>query len=142
VQGAYRECAVGIQSNRPTFSVLILSQYLLMSQMKYQIKVLVHIQLWNVLIIITTAGIASLLQNLDVHKASVLNEISTRFLKETTEVTAPVLKLIFERSLDTDDVPCDWRVANVVPIYMKGERSAPQNYHPILLKVLDHIISF
>jgi len=65
------------------------------------------------------AGIASLLQNLDVHKVSGLDEISTRFFKETAEVTAPVLKLIFERSLDTGDIPYDWRVANVVPINKK-----------------------
>ena len=90
------------------------------------------------------------LQNLDVQKASGPDEISTRLLKETAEVTAPVtapvLKLIFEKSLDTGEIPYDWRVANVAPIYKKGERSAPQNYRPISLtstvsKVLEHIIS-
>ena len=82
---------------------------------------------------VTTSGIIKLLQNLDVHKASGPDEISTRLLKETAEVTAPVLKLIFEKSLDTGEVPYDWRVANVAPIYKKGEQSAPQNYHPISL---------
>ena len=56
---------------------------------------------------VTTAGIISLLQNLDIHKASGPDEISTRFLKETAEVTAPVLKLIFDKSLDTGNVPYD-----------------------------------
>ncbi|XP_065916261.1 uncharacterized protein [Dysidea avara] len=50
---------------------------------------------------VTTSGIIKLLLNLDVHKASGPDEISTRLLKETAEVTAAVLKLIFEKSLDT-----------------------------------------
>jgi len=95
---------------------------------------------------VTTAGIVSLLHNLDAHKASGPDEISTRFLKETAAVTAPVLRIIFEKSLETGNIPYDWRVANVAPIYKKGERSAPQNYRPISLtstvsKVLEHIIS-
>ena len=69
---------------------------------------------------VTTSGIIKLLQNLDVHKASGPDEISTRLLKETAEVTAPVLKLIFEKSLNTGEVPYDWRVANVVPITRTG----------------------
>ena len=54
---------------------------------------------------VTTSGIINLLQNLDVHKTSGPDEISARLLKETAEVTAPVLKLIFEKSLDTGKVP-------------------------------------
>jgi len=57
-----------------------------------------------------------------------------------------VLKVIFDKSLDTGNVPNDWRVANVAPIYKRGEQSAPQYYRPISLtstvrKVLEHIIS-
>ena len=57
---------------------------------------------------VTTSGIIKLLQNLDVHKVSGPDEISTRLLKETAEVTAHVLKLIFEKSLDTGEVPYDY----------------------------------
>ena len=48
---------------------------------------------------ITTPGIQTLLQNLNIHKPSGPDRISTILLKETAEVTAPILKLIFERSL-------------------------------------------
>jgi len=61
----------------------------------------------------------ALLQNLNVHKASGPDTISTRLLKETAEVTAPILKLIFERSLATGEVPYDWRIANITPVYQK-----------------------
>ena len=69
---------------------------------------------------VTTEGITSLLQNLDVHKASGPDDISTRFLMETVEVAALVLKVIFERSLDTGDAPYDWRVVNVASIYKQS----------------------
>ena len=66
---------------------------------------------------IATPGIANLLNYLNIHKASGPDKISTRFLKETSEVTAPILKLIFEKSLSTGEVPYDWRVANITPIF-------------------------
>ena len=46
---------------------------------------------------VTTAGITSLLHNLDIHKAPSPDKINTRFLKETAEVTAPMLKDIFDK---------------------------------------------
>jgi len=54
---------------------------------------------------VTTADIIGLLHNLDVHKESGPDEISTKFLKETAKVTAPVLKIIFEKSLETGNIP-------------------------------------
>ena len=95
---------------------------------------------------ITTSGILTLLQNLNIHKASGPDRISTTLLKETTEVMAPILKLIFEKSLNKGDVPYDWRIANVTPVYKKGECCDPQNYRPISLtftccKILEHSIS-
>ena len=62
-----------------------------------------HLRMEN--INITTPGILTLLQNLNIHKASGLDRMSTIILKETAEVTAPILKLIFKRSLNTGDVP-------------------------------------
>ena len=103
-----------------------------------------HLRMEN--INITTPGILTLLQNLNIHKASGLDRMSTILLKEIAEVTAPILKLIFERSSNTGDVPYDRRIANVTPIYKKGERCNPQNYCPISLtsiccKILEHITS-
>ena len=82
---------------------------------------------------ITTPGILTLLQNLNIHKVSGPDTISTRLLKETAEVTAPILKLIFEKSLATGEVPYDWRIANVRLVYKKREHCIPQNYRLISL---------
>ena len=96
-------------------------------------------------ICITTPGIISLLQGLNVYKASGPDLMSTRFL-ETAEVIAPVLKLIFEASLNSGEIPHDWKIANMTPIFKKEEYCLPQNYRAISLtsvvsKVMEHIIS-
>ena len=38
------------------------------------------------------------------------------------------LRVIFQKSIDSELVPEDWRTANVCPIYKKGKRDATENY--------------
>ena len=47
-----------------------------------------------------------------------------RILKETSDVIAHILRVIFQLSLDTGIVPNDWKIANVVPVYKKGDKEA------------------
>ena len=52
---------------------------------------------------------------------------------------------IFQQSLDTGEVPEDWRTANITPIHKKGDRAEPSNYRPVSLtsqvgKVLETFI--
>ena len=96
---------------------------------------------------ITTEGICNLLANLNVHKAAGPDFITARILKETCHVVAPILKTIFCSSLLTGVVPCDWRSANVIPIYKNGNRQNPGNYRPISLtslvsKIFEKIVAF
>ena len=56
---------------------------------------------------------------------------------------APSLVELYQ--FDTGEVPQDWRDANVVPIFKKGDRHQPSNYRPVSLtsvvyKVLEHIV--
>jgi hypothetical protein len=44
-----------------------------------------------------------------------------------------ILTIIFRRSLETGEVPPDWRSANVSPVYKKGDRYKAENYRPISL---------
>jgi len=60
--------------------------------------------------------------------------------------------LIFNQSLQSGQVPKDWKLANVTPVYKNGQRNMPNNYWHISLtsqacKILepiicDHIIEF
>jgi hypothetical protein len=56
-----------------------------------------------------------------------------RILKELADEISPLLQLIYTKSLDTGEVPADWRTANVSPVYKKGLKSAAENYRPISL---------
>ena len=80
---------------------------------------------------ISTTGILKLLNELNIYKACGPDGISARILKETSDVIAPILRVIFQLSLDTGNVPDNWKIANVVPVYKKGDRAKPSNYRPI-----------
>jgi hypothetical protein len=47
--------------------------------------------------------------------------------------TAPILTIIFQKSLQTGCIPTDWKHANVAPAYKKGEKYNTANYRPISL---------
>ena len=52
----------------------------------------------------------------------------------------------FQASLDQGIIPDEWKSANVVPIYKKGDRSKPENYRSVSLtsitcKTLEHEVS-
>ena len=77
---------------------------------------------------ITTNGIRKLLKNLNPYKAQGPDNLSPRILKELADEISPLLQLIYTKSLDTGEVPADWRTANVSPVYKKGLKSAAENY--------------
>ena len=96
-------------------------------------------------ITICPEGVEKLLKNLDPNKATGPDNIGPRILQIAAEELAPALSLIFQRSLDTGDLPESWLRANISPIYKKGDRTLAENYRPVSLtsvccKVLEHII--
>ena len=95
---------------------------------------------------ISINGILKLLYNLKPGKAAGPDKIRPLILKEQRVELAPIIKVIFERSLETGKLPTDWCKANVTPIYKKGDKSLASNYRPIsltciLCKVLEHILA-
>ena len=64
---------------------------------------------------------------------------------ETACITCLPLTIIFRKSLSTAIIPDDWKLANVVRIFKKGDRKKPGNYQPISLasvvvKLLESLI--
>ena len=60
-------------------------------------------------------------------------------------IISPALCTLFQISIDTGYLPCDWRSANITPIVKKGNRSDPNNDRPVSLtsipsKILEHVI--
>ncbi|KAK4826013.1 hypothetical protein QYF61_003786 [Mycteria americana] len=79
--------------------------------------------------------VSDLLHHLDTHKSMGPDEIHPRVLKELAE----------KQSWLTGEVPADWRLANVTPIYKKGRKEDPGNYRPVSLtsvlgKLMEQII--
>ncbi|KAK3083817.1 hypothetical protein FSP39_003606 [Pinctada imbricata] len=56
-----------------------------------------------------------------------------------------MFQLFFQASLDQGQLPKEWKTANVVPIFKKGEKTRAENYRPVSLtsvtcKMLEHIV--
>ena len=90
-------------------------------------------------------GVYKILSNLKIHKATGPDGISCRILKEMATEVAPMLQLFFQASINQGTIPPEWKTANVVPIYKKGDKSKAENYRPVSLtsvacKMLEHII--
>ena len=96
-------------------------------------------------VIIHNEGIIKLLSNLNEHKAKGPDEIPTMILKKLSVPISPALTLIFQASLHQCKIPTEWKIANIVPVFKKGDRSNPGNYRPVSLtcvcgKILEHVI--
>lgn len=94
---------------------------------------------------ITTAIVLEKLLQLKPYKAPGIDELNSTMLREVATAIAPLLSEIFADSMETGEVPLDWKSANVTPIYKKGIKSQPSNYRPVSLtshisKVMEAII--
>ena len=91
---------------------------------------------------ITLKGVQKLLQKLTFLK---LQDLTGRMLNMLAAELAPIVHAIFTQSLDTGELPRDWSLANVAPIFKKGNRVLAENYRPVSLtcitcKLFEHIV--
>ena len=94
---------------------------------------------------VTNEIVYNKLINLKSSKSVGPDGIHPKVLKETAAQLCAPLTIFFNRSLNEELLPEDWKRANVIPIFKKGEISDPGNYQPISListvcKVLESII--
>ena len=80
---------------------------------------------------ISQKEILDLLKNLDIKKSTGPDGIPGRILEELKEEIISPLHLIFNKSLNEGEVPSDWKLANVTPIFKGGGKSDPKNHRPI-----------
>ncbi|KAK4820725.1 hypothetical protein QYF61_004390 [Mycteria americana] len=90
--------------------------------------------------------VSDLLHHLDTHKSMGPDGIHPRVLRELAEVLTEPLSILYQQSWLTGEVPVDWRLANVMPIYKKGQKEDPGKYRPVSLtlvlgKVMEQIIT-
>ena len=75
----------------------------------------------------------SILKSLDLTKAHGCDNLSVKMFQICNEVITIPLKPIFDQSLQKRKFPEIWKVANVVPVHKKEDKSQVKNYRPINL---------
>ena len=79
------------------------------------------------------------------YKANGPDNIPARVLHESVHELSPMITHFFKQSLDTGELPPEWKSAYVSPIFKKDKRADPANYRPvsltsILCKTFEHIL--
>ena len=97
-------------------------------------------------IMVHKSGVEKLLQQLNSHKATGPDEVSSRLLKTTSHQVPPALTLLFQAPLDQGKVLDEWKSANITPHFKRGDdRNAAANCRPVSLtsvwsKFMEHIV--
>jgi len=91
------------------------------------------------------SDVLDLLTNLDVSKASGIDNFSPKIFKHCAPPLLQVICHLFHISLICSTIPQDWRTHCVIPVYKSGNKSSVCNYRPISLlcilsKVLERIV--
>ena len=95
-------------------------------------------------IAVSKDGVIKLLKGLNPSKALGPDE-HPRVLKELATKLGPVFAHLFQQTIDTGEIPKEWSLANICPLFKKSDRSLACNYRPVSLtfvpcKLLEHIV--
>ncbi|KAI8516468.1 hypothetical protein Bbelb_050490 [Branchiostoma belcheri] len=64
-------------------------------------------------------------------KATGVDKIPSRLLKDSAPIIVKPLAHIFNLSISSGEVPDDWKLAKVSPIYKSGNKDSVSNYRPV-----------
>jgi len=85
------------------------------------------------------------LRKLKISKSSGPDGLHPRFLRELASSLCIPIAIIFRTSLETMEVPVEWKQARISAIFKKGSKKLASNYRPVSLtsivcKSMEHII--
>ena len=84
-------------------------------------------------VVFTERDILKALKKLNICKGAGPDGFPPLFVKMCASSLSLPLKIIFNCSIATSQFPSEWKMANVVPIFKKGDSDDVQNYRPISL---------
>ena len=70
-------------------------------------------------IVVTKEGVTKLLKGLNPTKALGPDELHPRVLKELATELGPTFAHLFQQSIVSGDIPKEWTLANISPLYKK-----------------------
>ena len=89
--------------------------------------------------------IFDLLRKMNANKAAGPDGIQSKIMKSCARGLSKPLSILFNRIFQSGKIPSTWKMANVVPIFKKGDKTSVSNYRPISLtslpmKILEYCI--
>ena len=98
-------------------------------------------------IVVSVLGVTKLLKGLNPYKALGTDELHSRVVKKLASELGPVFAHLFQQSIDMDEIPMEWSLANICLLLKKGDRSLACNYRPASLtcvpcKSLENVVCF
>ena len=85
--------------------------------------------------------VKKILLSLNTSNATGINQTQAKFLRDGAEVLVLPLGNIINLAINLSTFPEDCKIAKLKPIFKKGARTDPKNYHPIsLLPLVSKII--
>ena len=81
-------------------------------------------------------SVRKILSSLNQNKSQGPDGINGKILKNCASSIAYPMTLLFNLSFSQGQLPFDWKLANVVPVHKKGDKSNVENYRPISLTSL------
>ena len=84
-------------------------------------------------IVIRKEGVTKLQEGLNTSKALGPDELRPRVLKELATELGTAIAHLFQQSIDKGEIHKEWSLANICPLFKKGDRSLACNYRPVSL---------
>ena len=82
---------------------------------------------------ISLDDVMKILNSLNVNKSCGPDGVHPRVLKELCNELSIPLKKLFDKTMLDGRIPKKWKVAEVRPIFKKGNKASPNNYRPVSL---------
>ena len=90
---------------------------------------------------ITVLEIHKALTELKSKKATGVDGIPSRLLKDGADAPASPLSVIFKLTIQQNVIPAKWKKAKVTPLHKSGTKDDPRNYRPIsILPVVSKVL--